>query len=99
MRAVYNLTARRIWMRAAHAAAHDPCCSTAGGWRTWSPRSTRLAFTRADLVELVGALLPVDAPGHPRVLIEQITDWSGCGSARPATPITAKDMKSSPWMR
>ncbi|WP_071288305.1 MobF family relaxase [Mycolicibacterium llatzerense] len=30
--------------------------------------------TRADLVELVGALLPVDAPGEPRVLIEQIVD-------------------------
>jgi len=32
------------------------------------------AFTRADLVELVGALLPVDAPGHPRHLIEKIVD-------------------------
>jgi conjugative relaxase-like TrwC/TraI family protein len=32
------------------------------------------AFTRADLVELVGALLPVDAPEHPRQLIEKIVD-------------------------
>jgi conjugative relaxase-like TrwC/TraI family protein len=32
------------------------------------------AFTRADLVELVGALLPVDAPEHPRGLIEKIVD-------------------------
>ena len=32
------------------------------------------AFTRADMVELVGALLPVDAPGDPRALIEQIVD-------------------------
>jgi len=32
------------------------------------------AFTRADLVELVGALLAVDAPGDPRALIEQIVD-------------------------
>lgn len=32
------------------------------------------AFTRADLVELVGALLPVDAPEHPRRLIEKIVD-------------------------
>jgi conjugative relaxase-like TrwC/TraI family protein len=35
------------------------------------------AFTRADMVELVGAQLPVDAPGDPRALIEQIvTDVS-----------------------
>lgn len=31
-------------------------------------------FTRADLVELFGALLPVDAPGDPRELIEKIVD-------------------------
>ena len=35
------------------------------------------AFTRADLVELVGALLPVDVPGDPRALIEQIVDLVG----------------------
>ncbi|MGO8941532.1 MAG: MobF family relaxase [Mycobacterium sp.] len=35
------------------------------------------AFTRADLVELVGALLPVDAPGDPRDLIEQLVDMVG----------------------
>jgi hypothetical protein len=29
------------------------------------------AFTRADLVELVGALLPVDVPADPRALIEE----------------------------
>jgi ATP-dependent exoDNAse (exonuclease V) alpha subunit len=32
------------------------------------------AFTRADLVELVGAQLPVDAPGEPRDLIERLVD-------------------------
>ncbi|OBJ06797.1 MobF family relaxase [Mycobacterium sp. 1465703.0] len=32
------------------------------------------AFTRADLVELVGALVPVDAPGDPRTAIEKIVD-------------------------
>ena len=37
----------------------------------------KAAFTRADLVELVGALLPVDAPGDPRALIEQIVDAVG----------------------
>jgi hypothetical protein len=35
------------------------------------------AFTLADLVELVGALRPVDAPGDPRALIEQIVDIVG----------------------
>jgi len=40
-------------------------------------RIDKPAFTRADLVELVGALLPVDAPGDPRALIEQITDMVG----------------------
>ena len=30
--------------------------------------------TRADIVERVGALLPVDAPGNPREVIEHITD-------------------------
>jgi hypothetical protein len=35
------------------------------------------AFTRADVVELVGALLPVDAPGDPRALIEQVVDAVG----------------------
>jgi len=34
----------------------------------------KAAFTRADLVELMGALLPVDAPEHPRHLIEKIVD-------------------------
>jgi conjugative relaxase-like TrwC/TraI family protein len=38
----------------------------------------KAAFTRADLVELVGALLPVvDVSGDPRALIEQITDMVG----------------------
>ncbi len=35
------------------------------------------AFTRADLVELVGALLPVDVPEDPRALIERIVDVVG----------------------
>jgi conjugative relaxase-like TrwC/TraI family protein len=34
----------------------------------------KAAFTRADMVELVGAQLRVDAPGDPRALIEQIVD-------------------------
>ncbi len=37
----------------------------------------KAACTRADLVEWVGALLPVHAPGDPRALIEQIVDTVG----------------------
>jgi hypothetical protein len=37
-------------------------------------RIDKAAFTRADMVELVGAQLPVDAPGDPRGLIEDIVD-------------------------
>jgi conjugative relaxase-like TrwC/TraI family protein len=41
------------------------------------------AFTRADLVELVGALLPVDAPGDARALIEQVVDVVGVRVSAP----------------
>jgi len=34
----------------------------------------KAAFTRADMVEMVGAQLPIDVPGDPRVLIEQIVE-------------------------
>ena len=51
-------------------------------------------------MELVGALLPVDAPGDPRALIEQIVDIGrGAGQRAAATRITAKATRCSPWMR
>ena len=37
-------------------------------------RIDKSAFTRADLVELVGAQIPVDADGDPRAHIDQIVD-------------------------
>jgi conjugative relaxase-like TrwC/TraI family protein len=37
-------------------------------------RIDKPTFTRADLVELVGALMPVDAPGDPRELIDAAVD-------------------------
>ncbi len=40
-------------------------------------RIDKAAFTRADMVELVGAQLPVDAPGDPRALIEEIVEVVG----------------------
>ncbi len=43
----------------------------------------KAAFTRADLVELVGALVPVDAPGDPRTLIEAIVDTVGLRISEP----------------
>jgi conjugative relaxase-like TrwC/TraI family protein len=46
-------------------------------------RIDKPAFTRADLVELVGALLPVDAPGDARTLIEQIVDMVGVRVSAP----------------
>jgi len=41
------------------------------------------ACTRADLVEWVGALLPVHAPGDPRARIEQVVDAVGVRVSAP----------------
>ena len=46
----------------------------------------KAAFTRADMVELVGAQLPVDAPGDPRALIEQIVDEVSVRISAPRAP-------------
>ena len=43
----------------------------------------KAAFTRADLVELIGAQLPVDAAGEPRVLIERAVDAVGVRISAP----------------
>jgi conjugative relaxase-like TrwC/TraI family protein len=43
----------------------------------------KAACTRADLVEWVGALLPVHAPGDARALIEQIVDTVGVRVSAP----------------
>ena len=83
MRAVCNWTAPRILRRAPRAAPRRARCWTARGWRAWSRSIDKAAFTRADLVELVGALLPVDAPGDPRALIEQIVDMVGVRVSAP----------------
>jgi conjugative relaxase-like TrwC/TraI family protein len=37
-------------------------------------RIDKAAFTRADMVQLVGAQLPIDAPGDPRRRIEELVD-------------------------
>ena len=69
--------ATRAARRAAHAAG--PGAAGAHG----AAHIDKPAFTRADLVELVGALLPVDAPGDPRALIEQIVDIVGVRISAP----------------
>ena len=43
----------------------------------------KAAFTRADMVELIGAQLPVDAAGEPRELIEQCVDAVGVRISAP----------------
>jgi conjugative relaxase-like TrwC/TraI family protein len=41
------------------------------------------AFTRADMVELIGAQLPVDSPGNPREVIERAVDTMGVRISAP----------------
>jgi ATP-dependent exoDNAse (exonuclease V) alpha subunit len=43
----------------------------------------KAAFTRADMVELIGAQLPVDVAGEPRELIEQIVEAVGVRISAP----------------
>ncbi|WP_192726460.1 MobF family relaxase [Mycobacterium sp. OAS707] len=56
-------TQRRTAQRSAADRAHIAACAA---------QIDKAAFTRADMVELIGAQLPIDAPGDPRALIEQI---------------------------
>jgi conjugative relaxase-like TrwC/TraI family protein len=79
--------AARAQRRSAHRAGPDitaPRTAPDRGARGVAPDRARIAemaahidkpaFTRADMVELVGAQLPVDAPGGPRALIEGMVD-------------------------
>lgn len=83
----WRADARRLHLeRGAHQEARD-ARRAAARYRTrlddMVARIDKAAFTRADLVELVGALLPVDAPGEARVLIEQIVDTVGIRISAP----------------
>lgn len=44
---------------------------------------TKPTFTRADMVELIGAQLPIDAPGQPRELVEQLVEQIGIRISAP----------------
>src|ERR1700756_704791 len=72
MRAVWNWTAPRTPKRAVRAAPR--ALLDRARLARMVADIDKAAFTRADLVELVGALLPVDAPEDPRALIEKIVD-------------------------
>lgn len=58
--------------RAARRTAHREL--TAARIAEMAARIDKSAFTRADMVELVGAQLPIDADGDPRELVERIVD-------------------------
>ena len=68
-RAARQRAARRALDRAHLAELAAPIC--------------KAAFTRADMVELIGAQLPVDAAGEPRELIERIVDAVGVRISAP----------------
>lgn len=85
--------------RAAHAEARRARRATAvrsaSGARTaldrarltrMAARTDKAAFTRADMVELVGAQLPVDAPGDPCAVIEEIVDVVSVRVSAPRAP-------------
>jgi conjugative relaxase-like TrwC/TraI family protein len=60
--------------RAAREAARQERGTRAERLARGAARIGKSACTRADLVELLGAQIPVDAAGDPRALIEQIVD-------------------------
>jgi conjugative relaxase-like TrwC/TraI family protein len=62
-RAARRAAARAPWDRARLAAAAE--------------RIDKAAFTRADLIEIVGAQLPVDCQGSPRAVVEAAVDELG----------------------
>ena len=83
MRAVWCLTGTRISRRALRAAPRRAPRHDRARIAQMAARIDKAAFTRADMVELVGAQLPVDAPGDPRALIEQIVDEVGVRISAP----------------
>ena len=49
-------------------------------------RIEKAAFTRADLIEIVGAQLPVDTEHSPRALVESAVDQVGVRLTAPRQP-------------
>jgi conjugative relaxase-like TrwC/TraI family protein len=83
LKADWRADARGLHLdRAAHVAARTDRARTARGVLdrpriAAAARIDKAGFTRADMVELIGAHLPVDAAGEPAQVIEQIVDLVG----------------------
>ena len=93
-------TATRTSRRAPSGAAHTARALDRARIAEMAAHIDKAAFTRADMVELVGAQLPVDAPGDPRALIERDRRRrSACASARRARRTSARATRSSPSTR
>jgi conjugative relaxase-like TrwC/TraI family protein len=75
--------------RTPHEGAHDRASERAplpldrASLAEAAARIDKAAFSRADMVELLGAHLPVDAPGDPRQLIEALADEVGIRISAP----------------
>ena len=74
MRAAWKLTAPRTTKRAERAAPRRRILGDRAALARAAAHIEKSAFTRADLVELVGAQIPVDADGDPRAHIDTIVD-------------------------
>ena len=72
-----HLAARAARQRAAR------CALDRAHLAQMAARIDKAAFTRADMVELIGAQLPVDVPGEPRELIEQMVEAVGVRLSAP----------------
>jgi conjugative relaxase-like TrwC/TraI family protein len=100
--------AARAQRRAAHRAAPDRAAPDRARIAQTAAHIDKPAFTRADMVELVGAQLPVDAPGDPRALIEGMVEavslrisapriTARATNASPSTRSSPRSNASSPW--
>ena len=99
-RAAWNSTAPRTSRRARRAAPRARTRAViARALRAMAARIDKAAFTRADLVELVGAQLPVDAPATRARSSSRSSTSSRCASPRRAKRTTAKATSCSPWTR
>jgi conjugative relaxase-like TrwC/TraI family protein len=90
LRAQWRADARRLRLdRAAHYAAraerraHPRSAHDAARIADIAAHIDKPTFTRADMVELLGAQLPIDAPGAPRAVIEQLVDQVGVRISAP----------------
>ena len=77
MRAAWRWTAQPLTRRARRGARPRASPSTGRASRPRREKVEKAAFTRADLVEIVGAQLPVDSERTPLELVEAAVDGIG----------------------